>query len=134
MPSASTPLTDRAGQHITNTSMSPKTGATYSVDDDDLVAFPGIEEALAELNEVAPKDRWLDYELGLRQYGINYVDGGELANTVFLENEVAMPPGLISRFQSHCARMANRTRKGKGCRLPVQVKSEGSDENNPIAI
>lgn len=140
MPGASTPLTDHAGQHIANTSMSPKSVNTHSIindddeDDNDLIAFPGIDEALAELDQVAPKDEWFNYEPGLHQYGINYVDGGELTNTTFLEQEVNMPPGLATRFQLHCARMANRARKGKGRQLPVKVKDEGNDENNPISI
>ncbi|KAF7968605.1 hypothetical protein HWV62_30021 [Athelia sp. TMB] len=91
MPGASNPLTDLRGQRLANTSMSltplgpqPVKVAVNS-DDDDLVVFPEINQALEELNRVAPKDNWLTYKVRLCQYGVNYVDWGELADETFLE-------------------------------------------------
>lgn len=138
MPGANNPLTDQAGQCITNTSVSPKPVTAHSVDDDDdddkLVVFLGIEQALVKLDRVASKNEWLGCKIGLHQYGNNYVDCGERADAVFLENKVCMPQGLILRFRSHCAHIAHWARKEKGRQLPVKVKGEGSDGTNPIAL
>lgn len=103
------------------------------VEDDFEVVFPDIEDALKQLDKVAPKDEWLLYETGLHQYGVNYVDGGAGADATFLENEVCMPQGLIPRFQSHCNCMTVRARK-RARRGVVKVKLEDSNENTPIVI
>lgn len=141
IPNSTTPLTDQAGQHRVNTSTAvagPSSHHPLSDDDDDDIVFPDILEALKKLHKVAPKDEWMLYEIGLRQYGVNYVDGGEGANTVFLRDEVCMPTGLITRFQDTCTRMAARTRK-EVRRGPVKlehgaVKLEEGDENTPFVI
>lgn len=138
IPNSATPLSDHAGQHRANTSTAPP-AISHPVDDADAddddfeVVFPDIEDALKQLDKVAPKDEWLLYETGLRQYGINYVDGGAEAGATFLENEVCMPPGLIPRFQSHCSCMTVRARK-QARRGVVKVKLEVGDENTPIVI
>lgn len=129
----SAPLTDHAGQNRANTSTAtPSISRPLDDDDDDYnIIFPDIEDALKQLNKVAPKDQWLIYEAGLRQYGVNYVDGGAEANATFLENEVCMPIGLIPRFQALCSRMAARARKEARRGL---VKLEDGEENAPIVI
>lgn len=142
MPGANNPLTDRVGQRLANTGISPKplTAHPIDIDEDDLVVFPSIGEAFATLHRLAPEDNWLLYETGLLQYGFEHVNDGEKAGATFLEQEVGMPPRLASRFQSHCTRMANRARKGKGpAKVKVEdgamkVKVKEGDENNPISI
>jgi hypothetical protein len=131
-------LTDQGGQHRINmpSASPPPLSQSHSATDNEpdfLVAYPPIGDALRELHSVMPAANMPQYEIGLQQYGVYYVDGAEGLDTRFLQDEVGMPPGVIGAFQEHIRRLLRKAKKGKGREL-VYVKAEGEDENDPIYV
>ena len=136
-----TALSHGGGQHHANTPSSapPTLDLTQDSDSDDdfLVIYPSIHDALQELHEVMPLSNMLTYESGLVRYGVDYVVNTKDLDPSFLRDEVGMPIGVISPFKDHIHRLVKRARKGKGRELVGKrkvVKCEGDDENCPINV
>ncbi|KAF7966316.1 hypothetical protein HWV62_39181 [Athelia sp. TMB] len=90
-------------QRFSDHLIQPQTEAILNESD---IVFPDIGDALRKLDQMAPSDKWLIYDTGLRQYNINDANGGRKADATFLEDEACMPAELISRFKKLCNCMA----------------------------
>ncbi|KAF7966489.1 hypothetical protein HWV62_38126 [Athelia sp. TMB] len=105
------PLGDRRGQRRANTQRKPTPPPT--LEQDELVPYPTISEALAELHTTYPLLDYPRYEEALTDRHVLYVDAVNNVDPDYFSAIVGMPPVAVGPFIAHAKRLARRAEKGK---------------------
>jgi hypothetical protein len=118
------PLGDVGGQRRINTSRAFSTSTSFFSqydDDDELITYPPIIEALHAMDASMPLLNMPQYESMLVSNGIAYVNGVIGISEEFFVDIIGMPIGAVQSFLAVSYQLIRRARKGKAREQSAEV-------------
>jgi hypothetical protein len=123
-PTTVQPLGDVGGQRRINTSRAFSTSTSFFSqydDDDELITYPPIIEALHAMDASMPLLNMPQYESMLVSNGIAYANGVIGILEEFFVDIIGMPIGAVQSFLAVSYQLIRRARKGKAREQSAEV-------------